>query len=345
VRMSNYPNFSRAAFLCSALACAGAALAQEPSASAPTPLARAEGYRQWRADARWTGPILAPSAGSLPPGHWLVEPYVFDVISQGRYSSTGQRQPGARNETLGSLTYINYGLTDRVTLGVIPRFWFNDLATGRDSSGIRVGDVSLQAQYRFTQFEEGRHLPTLAVNLGVQLPTGKFDELGDRPADGVGGGAVVTTLSLYSQHFFWMPNGRILRTRLNFSYAVADTAELDDVSVYGTVDGFRGRAQPGDSFVGNWAFEYSATREWVLAIDLQYQHDANTRLRGAVPMPGGGAIPVAFDSGSRESFSLAPAVEYNWSDTKGVIVGAVFTAAGRNTGASWIPVVAVNMVF
>ena len=32
-------------------------------------------------DAWWTGPMLAPSAATLPRGHFLIEPYLFDVIA------------------------------------------------------------------------------------------------------------------------------------------------------------------------------------------------------------------------------------------------------------------------
>jgi hypothetical protein len=31
-------------------------------------------------DAWWTGPLLANSANTLPRGHFLVEPYIYDVI-------------------------------------------------------------------------------------------------------------------------------------------------------------------------------------------------------------------------------------------------------------------------
>ncbi|MGH8303011.1 MAG: transporter, partial [Steroidobacteraceae bacterium] len=31
-------------------------------------------------EAWWTGPLLAPNAATLPHGHWLVEPYLYDVM-------------------------------------------------------------------------------------------------------------------------------------------------------------------------------------------------------------------------------------------------------------------------
>jgi hypothetical protein len=297
--------------------------------------------RQSRDDAWWTGPILAAGASTLPKGHWLVEPYLFDIISQGRYDADGHRNASPRRHSVGSLTYILYGLVDGVTVGVIPRFGYNDVSTGPDSSGIGLADFTLQAAYRLATFREGARVPTMSVVLQQSLPTGKYDRLGSRPSDGLGSGAYTTTLSLYSQYFLWMPNGRILRTRLNFSYAVSDTVSLEDVSVYGTSDGFRGHARPGRSFVVGSAWEYSVTRNWVLALDLVYQHDTSTSLRGL----DGAGTPVRTDFGSSESFTLAPAIEYNWNSRMGVIVGALFTADGRNTSAAVAPVVAVNMVF
>ena len=60
-------------------------------------------------DAWWTGPIAASSAETLPHNHILFEPYVFDVRGNG-------------SDYAGSLTYILYGVTDRLTVGAIPTF-------------------------------------------------------------------------------------------------------------------------------------------------------------------------------------------------------------------------------
>ncbi len=115
------------------------------------------------------------------------------------------------------------------------------------------------------------------------LPTGKYDRLGARPSDGIGSGAHSTSLGLNSQYFLWMPNGRILRTRFNVSYARSDAVTVEDVSVYGTSQGFRGHARPGRVFVVDSAWEYSATRNWVLALDIAYEHDTRTTLNGLHP--------------------------------------------------------------
>lgn len=323
-----------------AVACVGLAMASQS--------AEAEIARQSRDDAWWTGPILAAGASTLPPGHALIEPYVFNVMSRGRYDDNGTHHASSPRDSYGSLTYMLYGVADGFTAGVIPRFGYNDVSNGPDSSHVGFGDFTLQGTFRLTQFTEGSWIPTMSIVLQETLPTGKYDRLGARPSDGIGSGAHTTSLGLNSQYFLWMPNGRILRTRFNVSYAFSDAVTVEDVSVYGTSQGFRGYAHPGRVFVVDSAWEYSATRNWVLALDIAYEHDTRTTLNGLLPVPVGNSAPptrIQQDFGSSEVFTLAPAVEYNFNSQIGLIVGTVFTAAGRNASATVAPVAALNMVF
>jgi hypothetical protein len=310
------------------------------SLSFSLPSGAAEPDRQALDDAWWTGPIVAAGAATLPQGHALIEPYVYDVITRGRYDNDGHYRGTDTVHSYGSLTYMLYGVTDSFTAGVIPTFGFNDVANGPDSSGIGIGDVTLQAQWRLSQFREGSRVPTSSLVLQQTLPTGKYDQLGTRPSDGLGAGAYTTSLAIHSQYYLWMPNGRILRTRLNVAYALSDSVDVADTSVYGTPQGFRGHADPGDTFSIYSAWEYSVTRNWVLALDAFYQHDSSTRIRGEVA-----GAEFSADSGSAWRFGLAPAIEYNFNSRIGVIVGARWFAAGRNTGASVTPVAAINMVY
>ena len=298
---------------------------------------------QSREDAWWTGPMLAASAASLPQGHALIEPYIFDVVSTGRIDSGGSHHPVPGDQLIGSLTYMLYGVTDRLTLGMIPRFFY-DMPAGAanaNSSGIAVGDLTLQAGYGLTQYHDGSGVPALALVIDATLPTGRYDRLG-RPSDGVGAGALATGISLYSQDYFWMPNGRILRARLDLTYTVSSSVDVRDQSVYGTAQGFRGHAYPGDSYLVDAAAEYSLTRSWVLAMDVVYQYNASTRVSGELMPPGG---PVQADTGSSWSLGLAPAIEYNWSARAGVLLGVRIIGLGRNTTTTVTPALAINLVF
>lgn len=292
-------------------------------------------------DAWWTGPLLAPNAATLPQGHFYVEPYLYDELPYTRYDNQGRTHPAPYGNDFGSLTYINYGLTDRLTVGMIPKFGYDRPAGGPASSDVGVGDLTLQAQYRLTRPDPHSWVPIASINVQETLPTGRYDRL-RRTSDGFGSGAYTTTLSAYFMWYFWLPDGRILRTRFDVSYAIPEKVSVADESVYGTPAGFRGHADPGRSVYGDLAFEYSLTRNWVLACDFWLQADGDTWVAGSVARPDG--LPVGFysRSGADRELYVAPAVEYNWSARLGVIIGARVLGAGRNVTGTVTPVAAIS---
>ncbi len=311
------------------LCCASLAAADDPK---PCP------ERQSMDDAWWTGPMLAPSANTLPRGHYLVEPYIFNVISHGYFDHDGKRHPRPRTNTYGNLTYINFGITDRFTMGLIPTEGYSTSSVAPDATRLGMGDLTVQAQYRFTSFRPGHHVPMLSLSLQEKLPTGRYDRLGDRPMNAQGAGAHTSTVSVYTQYYFWLPNGRILRTRFNVSQSFSDSPTVRDESVYGTSRGFRGQASPGKSFWVDSSWEYSLTKRFVLATDLTYEHDGNTHVFGH----DGNGLPVVMNSGTSDAFGLAPAIEYSWRPNLGVLLGVRLFPAGRNTSTSITPAIAIN---
>lgn len=296
------------------------------------------------AEAWWTGPLLAAGANALPRGHFLVEPYLYDIVPYGSYDKGGREHSVRHQGRFRSLTYLLYGLTDRLSVGVLPRFGFNAGDQGTRSSGPRVGDLGLHAHYQLLRFRERSWVPALSLVIEQTLPTGHYDQLGNHPGDGLGAGVYATTFAVYTQRYFWAPNGRIVRTRLNVSYVKAGDTSVRDVSVYGTQAGFRGTGMPGNSLIVDSAWEYSLTQHWVLALDISYEHDASTRVLGTYPTTNAGLVAVRDSSGASTAWSLAPAVEYNVSANLGVIVGANVVVAGRNASGVLVPAVAINWV-
>lgn len=313
----------------------GTASAAATQPVSPLPLTA----RQSQEDAWWTGPMLANSAETLSPGHFLLEPYLYDIST-------------AHTNSYGSRTYLLYGLADRLSVGVIPVFGYNTVSGGPNSSGVGFGDFTVQAQYRLTEFHEGSWMPTTAIMVQETFPTGKYDQLGNRPSDGIGSGAYTTTLALNSQMYFWLPNGRILRMRFDVSEAFSQSTSVDGVSVYGTAAGFHGNAKPGNALFADLSWEYSITQRWVVAFDAIYSHDRNTLVTGysllnpGNPIPGGmpAATNIRMNSGSSSAFGFAPAIEYNWTPNLGVLFGTRVVLAGQNTTRTVTPAIAINYV-
>jgi hypothetical protein len=307
------------------------AAAPAPPTPQTAPQSQSSESRQQLNDAWWTGPMLANNASTLPRGHFLLEPYLYDEIS-----------PHTNTNGFGSLTYIEYGLVNRLTIGLIPTFGYNKVSDGLSSSSPGVGDVTVLAQYRLTQFHEGRKLPTISFMVQETFPSGKYDQLGPRPSNGFGAGSYTTTLAINSQTYFWMPNGRILRMRLNATQSLSTYANVAGVSVYNTSPGFQGHAKPGASTFVDAAWEYSLTRNWVLALDATYRHTANTRITGQDPAQSPPNIQL--NTGSSDAIGFAPALEYNWKPTIGVLLGTRIIALGHNIPTTITPAVAINYV-
>ena len=288
-------------------------------------------HRQSRDDAWWTGPMLANSADTLPRGHFLIEPYLYDVASKDA-------------DRFGSRAYVLYGLTDRLTVGLIPIVGYNRISGGPDSSRVGFADQILQAQFRLTRFQEGSWLPTISLLLQETVPTGDYDRL-QRASDGMGQGAWATTVGINAQSYFWMPNGRILRVRLNLARTFASHADVDGASVFGTGPDFHGRASLGAGYSIDTAFEYSLTRRWVLALDLFHSHGDATQVIGYDAVSGLPRVPVRMTYASSDAFGYAPAVEYNFTSRLGVLLGVRLIVGGHNVQRSVTPAIAVNYVY
>lgn len=282
--------------------------------------------RQSLDEAWWTGPMMANSAAALPKGHFLIEPYLYDV-----------RSP--HMDSFGSLTYMEYGVTNRLMVGLIPTFGYNRASDGLSSAGIGTGDLSVLAQYSLTSFHEGSAVPAMALMVQETLPTGRYDQLHHPLVDAQGSGVYTTTVQLNTQTYFWLPNGRILRMRFNVGRSFSRRTGVDDVSVYGTPPGFRGKARPGDALNIDAAWEYSMTQRWVLAFDLAYHYACDGWVGGVAE-----STHIAYRTRSSAYFGFAPAIEYNWRNNLGVLVGVRVFTGGHNSPTTITPVIALNYV-
>lgn len=274
-------------------------------------------------DAWWTGPMLAASPKGPGAGHALTETYVYDQVAD-------------HAQSVRSYSYLLYGVSDRLVLGMIPIFGVNEADHQHPSFGI--SDLTFQAQYALTDFSPVTGMPIIALVLRQSVATGRYDRLSEA-TQAFGAGAGATSIGLFSQDYFWLPNGRLLRMRVDILGSVSQEAHVEDVSVFNTPPGFSGRARPGDAMDVDISLEYSLTRNWVLATDLLYDHGDATHVEGAAA-----GNPTNFALGSSDGFGIAPGVEYSWAPNWGVLFATRILAAGRNRPASVTPAIALNVV-
>ncbi len=255
-------------------------------------------------EAWFTGSLNSNGASAVPAGHFLVEPYLGE----------------ANNKALSD-TLLLYGLTDEVTLGLIPRFSWRDHA--------ELGDLTARLQYRVSAYDAASGMPALALVLNETLPSGKYDHLDRAETDGTGTGAYQTEIGLLSDEYVTVA-GRPFRLRLDLSYGLSSPVGVENRSVYGTPDGFVGRAHPGAAYGATLAFEYSLTTRWAVALDADYGRSDKTRIDGMAA------------SRMSESADLVPALEYNFTANTGLIAGVQVPVWQHGT---FMPMAALNCVF
>lgn len=272
--------------------------------------------------ARWTGPMLASTAETLPRGHFYTEPYFYDVIVGGDHHP-------------GSSGFYQYGLFDNLTVGFQPSF---ATATNHLGRGMAIGDFKLLSQLRLTHFTPDHRVPTIALVLNEVVPTGKFDRL-EPSEEGHGSGAFATEVGVNVQHWFLLNNGRLLRARINVLQRFYNKTSVEGRSVYGTDAGFRGHARPGARTTLIGAVEYSLTNKWVLAFDVEADFAGHTRVVGREST--GGPLVHTIAPASRD-IGFAPAVEYNWSPSAGALLGVWIIPKGHNAPSSITPAIAIS---
>ena len=283
--------------------------------------AKVDLWREAMNSARWTGPLLASNANTLPKGHVYTEPYFFDVISGGEHNP-------------GSSGFYQYGVLDDWTVGVQPFFSWGTQPHNRD---VAIGDFKLLSQVRVSNFTPEHRVPSVALVTNLVLPTGKHDRLGALK-QGHGSGSFAPEVGINVQQYFLLGNGRLLRGRINILRQFPLRHDVTGRSVFGTGPEFRGHARPGSKTTLIVGAEYSLTKEWVLAFDMEADFWGRTKVVGR---DGDGPL-VRQTSPKSWNVGFAPAVEYNWSDRAGIIAGVWIIPKGHNTPSTVIPAIAIQ---
>jgi hypothetical protein len=292
-------------------------------------------------DQWFTGSLEAPSPALPKAGILAIEPYAFYTANTGAYDSSGNHYSVAHDlNQIQALSVIKYAITDRLSVQALPSlsYAWTDQAT---SSGVGLGDLPVELEYRLNEMNRKTGVPSVTVELGMSFPTGAYNQL-RRPLDGFGSGAYIAKEGILFQSLFdtWASHPMRLRF-FGAAYEPLGDVSLHNVSAYGTAQGFQGHAAPGFSTQVGVGGEYGLDQRWVLALDLVESYAGAFHLNGT----NGAGASVQANGATSTSFQVAPAVEFNWSDSMGVIAGVAFTTAGHNTPSSITPQIALSMAF
>ena len=283
-----------------------------------------------------TGPLLAGAGVTIPKGHTNIEPYLFVFDTFAVYTHDWNTKDIPNIKALNPTLIVTQGLARRLDFEAVIPYEVNYV---QDQSFDDIGDIYLLFGIQAIRSETW---PNLRITVGEVFPSGNYDNLNANRAgaDAVGAGAYQTNITLNFQKSIKIYHGRTFRSRLNLTYIVPTDVDVHGFNAHTGILPLDGKVTLGNRFNAVMGFEYTITQRWVPAIDVQYQYQASSKYQGFHHYYK--TTRVSGTSGSSASISLAPALEYNFSSSLGVIAGTWFTVAGRNANDFATAVVAIN---
>jgi hypothetical protein len=272
----------------------------------------------------FTGPLLAPSPVTVPQGHINYEPYLYATANIGRYESNWHRHKRKTLWNFYTQQLLQVGINSWSDFQITPTLYYN---YSQGAAEWEIGDLPLGFDFQLyandPSLEKWRTV--LGFTVKETFPIGKYNNLNpNKLGTDIGGeGSWQTTLILNWGNLFYIGHDRFITWRNSLQYTLPSSVQVKNLNVYGGGQGTRGTITPGQYITFDTAIEYTLTRNWVFAIDAVGTWTDKTNFKGTTRAP----------HTLRESwqFSLAPAMEYNWSSSIGIIAGSWFTIAGKNT--------------
>ncbi|QDH12868.1 hypothetical protein E3E12_00090 [Formicincola oecophyllae] len=281
-----------------------------------------------------TGTLFAPFPALPEQGEIVIEPYNEFYVPNGAFNARGDhvRSPGQASFT--QFWFMQYAVTDRLTVGVYPT-WSRSWGNHQKSSSFVFNDLPIDLEYRLTP----HYTPSLTAYIGTTVPTGPYKNLSN-PADGLGTGSWFLHYALQGELVFPFFSQTV---RFHFwaqAYQPLTSARLKGMTAYGTSPGYLGHAHPG--WYGNEGMgsEWGITKKWVFALDFYHTWGAGAVLRGRR-----GNQRLESRSGWNGTLNVGPELEYNWDPNWGVVAGVIVPVMGHNSSASLQPQMAISSVF
>ena len=277
----------------------------------------------------FTGPLLALDGASVEPGHASLETYTYFTSLPG--SDVVNRSSKLVTSSASSNTVINpiftYGLVKGLDVELSLPYVLN---YNQGQAGKYIGDVAVQLGWQILEQEKTPWHTDVRITLQEIFPTGPYQKLNPAFAgtDGTGTGSYQTVLGLNFQQVHHLGKLFYLRTRLSVSYLYAASVDLNGYNTYGGNALTHGRINPGNQGIIDLAGELSLTQNWAVVMEGYYYNEQVSRFKG-FPGVGEDKLPLVLGYSNINSISLAPAIEYNFSENYGIIAGAWYSVSGN----------------
>ncbi|MBM3207734.1 MAG: hypothetical protein FJZ57_03905 [Chlamydiae bacterium] len=283
----------------------------------------------------FTGPLLAPSGHVVPFGHINVEPYEYYTVIPGKYDSNWKYHSQENYYTAVTQIVLQTGIYKNVGITIIPQLVSNS-HKGKRYFGF--GDLPVKISVQLREGKINSWAPAMRIGAQVNFPVGSYDGLdpNNLATDSLGTGSWLPNIGIVLSAIKQLGESiHFLGYRFYSSFTVGTATSVNGANVYGGDVNTKGTVFPGNIFQIGASVEANFTKRFGFAMDMVYNHFNKTRFTGKTIVPN--------TQPSAELFSIAPALEYNWSENIGIIAGTWFTVMGRNSSSFNSAVIAINI--
>ncbi|MES2272580.1 MAG: hypothetical protein V4487_00110 [Chlamydiota bacterium] len=292
----------------------------------------------------FTGPIFASSGIPVPENHYNIEPYLFATANTAIYREDWKARKIETLWNINSQTLLTVGINSWLDFQITPSFFYN---FRKRASSWALGDLPVQFDIQLYKNHPVNYstnwLTAVKLILKEIFPLGKYRNFSpEKMLTEEGGlGSFQTAVALVWGNLIHIQGIHFMTARLSFQYTVPSPVHVKGFNSFGGGHGTNGRIYPGQNFQFDLGLEYNLSQQWALAIDVIGTLESRVRFKGKPGIDLQGR-PARGGYGASAQYSLAPAIEYNWSGNLGVIGGVWFTVAGRNAYKFCSAVFALN---
>lgn len=270
----------------------------------------------------FTGPLLTSSGAVVPLGHCKLQPYLNLFVRVGEFDAHWHSSSVPNFYDLNLRIQTKFGILPRMDFQITPHIRYQE-TRGQKSFGLGDTSFNLNLQILAPQTIHGG--PYLRLALRAIAPTGKYQRLNPDKlrTDKRGNGSWYPGASLILSKMWHISGLHYIELRSEYTYHFGTPVCVHGENAYGGDPSTYGTVYPGNYYFFETALQYNLTQNWALACDFRYEHHNRDRFSGTTTDANGDP--------SSEDFSLAPAIEYNFSKQLGLVGGVWFNVAGRNT--------------
>lgn len=277
----------------------------------------------------YTGPIIAPSASNLKPGHGNMQPYLYVIDNFSIYTRHGNHHTAPATVSIEPFLLMQFGLNSflDVTFGTGMKY-----SNKKNINAVNYQNISISFGIQLLREKKDSFIPNIRLSLKERFPSGRYKQLNPKKEslDSGGNGSYETIIGLnLSKIVNWIENHPI-QFRFANSITIPSLVNVKDFNSFGGGYGAYGKVRPPYIYSSVFAFEFSINQNWVIASDFQYSHASSTKFSGFPGLTESGALSKN-TLPSSYVWSMAPAIEYNINDNLGILTGFLYSLSGKTS--------------